>query len=532
MKVNFKISKFLVTPLCGVVLLLVLFQVPSVNGQEFIEKNTIYLIGQVTNQLNGGPIKEQEITILSDTTYQAGFNYQNIVFTDIEGYFYDTITTAYNKGGLVVSTTDYLGNNQDTTVYCRFNWSEVNVLLVNFYLPTEPPQVYYHANFYYQRNPSGQNPSEYQFYDLTNSGNILSHLWEFGDGFYSSESNPIHQFLQSGIYRVMLTVTIQPDPYSQPIVSSIVKVINVTVKDYFYIGGHVMAAYFPIDHGEAYLYKIESNALVPIDTAVFNDTLGYYLFYQVIEGEYLVKADLCPNSIHFNHFLSTYYSNKPQWTQADTIFHTANNHEYDIELIPVTQSFSGQGSISGNIFYGFDSKDGGNLPACNVEILLLNENLEPSICTHSIENGEFEFQNLDPGHYYIHPEVTGKYTYPLMVSLDDLNSAITGVTLTIGSFAVYGNISSVTENEMTYLIGQPYPNPASESACIELQTNDVPVNSISLLSITGQMIREYNPSSSMGSDYIFLDTKCLNPGIYFVRIEIQNQIVLRKLIKK
>lgn len=532
MKINFKISKFFLTPLFGVVLLFVLFQTPSVTAQELIEKNTIFLIGQVTNQLNGGPIKEQEITIISDTTYQAGFNYHNIVFTDIEGYFYDTITTEYKKGGLVISTTDYLGNSQDTTVYCRFNWSEVNVLFVNFNLPTEPPQVYYHANFYFQRNPTGQNPSEYQFYDLTNSSNILSYLWDFGDGGYSSEANPIHQFLQSGIYRVILTVTIQPDPYAEPIVSSIVKVINVTVKDYFYIGGHVMAGYFPIDHGEAYLYKIENNGIVPIDTAVFNDTLGFYLFYQVIEGDYLVKADLCPNSIHFNHFLTTYYSNKPEWTDADTIFHSGNNCEYNIELIPVTQTFSGQGSISGSIVYGFDSKDGGNLPACNVEILILNENLEPSICTHSNENGGFEFQNLDPGTYYIHAEVTGKYTYPLLVSLDDPVTEITGITLTIGSFAVYGNVSGTTENELSNIIGQLFPNPASESTCIELQSNLVPVNSISLLSMTGQLIKEYNPASCKGSDHIIFETGSLNPGIYFVRIDIQNQIVLRKLIKK
>jgi hypothetical protein len=532
MKVNFKILKFLLNPFLGVLLLLVLFQARLLTAQEFIEKNTIYLIGQVTNQLNGGPIKEQEITIQSDTTYQVGFHYQNIVFTDIEGYFYDTITTAYNKGGLVVSTTDYLGNDQDTTVYCRFTWSEANVLFVNFSLPTVPPQVFYQANFYYLRNPSGQNPSEYQFYDLTNSGNVLSYVWDFGDGLSSSESNPIHEYLQSGIYRVMLTVVIQPDPYAQPIVSSIVKVINVAAKDYFYIGGHVMAGYFPIDHGEAYLYKIESNELVPIDTAVFNDSLGFYLFYQVIEGDYLVKADLCPNSIHFNHFFTTYYSNKLEWTDADTIFHTGNNCEYNIELIPVTQSFSGQGSISGSIFYGFDSKEGGNVPACNVEILLFNENLEPSICTHSNDNGEFEFQNLDTGNYYIHAEVTGKYTYPLMVSLDDSYTEITGIALTIGSLAVYGSMIGVTENELTNLIGQPYPNPASESACIELQKNELPINSISLLSITGQLIKEYNPSSCKVFDHIILDTEYINPGIYFVRIDIQNQLVLRKLIKK
>jgi len=500
-------------------------------AQQFIDKNKIYLIGQVTNQVNGGPVKDQELFILSDTSYNAGFIYHATLYSDSEGYFYDTISTDVNKGSLIVRAYDYLNNLHDTTVYFRFNWSEENVLFPNFCLPIEPPQIFYQANFYYQRNPSGQNISEYQFFDITNSPDVISREWNFGDGNYSSETNPIHEYTSTGVYRVMLTVMIQTSPYTLPFESSIVKIIHVTTKNYFYLGGHVMAGYFPIDFGEAYLYKIESKEMVLIDTAIFNDTLGFYLFYQVIEGEYIVKADLCPNSIHFNHFMTTYYSNKPVWTEADTIFHQGNNCEYDIELIPVTQSFSGEGEISGTIIYGFDTDTGKNIPAVNVEILLLNDNLEPVICSHSSEEGEFNFEDLDLGDYYIHAEVTGKYTYPFKVSLTESNPEIGEIILTIGNYSVNGSVNAISENNWIKEIGQPYPNPASDVIYLDFELKGSAENSISLFSITGQMINEYQQMNSAGRNQLRFDTKNLNPGIYFIRVSLEDQEVIRKFIK-
>jgi hypothetical protein len=533
MRFSYRISKKIETCFSGGMLIFLFLISPlHMIAQQWGGINKAILIGQVTNQLNGGPIKEQEIIIISDSSYNSGFTYHNEIFTDSEGYFYDTILTYYNKGALLISTLDYLNNYHDTTVYFRFNWSDENILFANFILPIEPPQIFYQANFYYQRNPSGQNPSEFQFYDLTNSCNIISHEWNFGDGAFSSEINPVHEFLQSGLYRVMLTVTIQPDPNCIPFVSSIVKIINVTVKNYFYLGGHVMAGYFPIDYGEAYLYKIESKDVVLIDTAIFNDTLGFYLFPQVIEGEYIVKADLCPNSIHYNHFMTTYYSNKPLWTEADTIFHYGANCEYDIDLIPVTQAFTGEGLISGSIIYGFDPINGKSIPAENIEILLLDENLEPVICGHSSDEGEFGFENLDLGDYYVHAEVTGKYTFPFKVSLTESNPEISEILLTIGTYTVNGNVNAVNENNWDEQVGQPYPNPASDAIYINFSSNGISESSISLFSITGQLIKESNPVDSDGIEPLVFHTEDLDPGVYFIRISFQNEAVIRKFVKK
>ncbi|MCX7986278.1 MAG: PKD domain-containing protein, partial [Bacteroidales bacterium] len=59
------------------------------------------------------------------------------------------------------------------------------------------------AAFTYQYQPSAD---EVSFYNQS-SGSSLSYFWNFGDGNYSFDANPTHQYAQQGTYRVSLTVT-------------------------------------------------------------------------------------------------------------------------------------------------------------------------------------------------------------------------------------------------------------------------------------------------------------------------------------
>lgn len=513
----------------GMWLMLILF-IP-LEAQELGGKNEVLLIGQVINQINGAPIKNHAIFVESDTVYNPNFNYHSDLFTDDEGYFYDTIYTYINKGGLIITTFDYQNVQHDTTVFFRFNWSEENFFFPNFCLPSEPPQIEYQANFYYLRDPNGSNISEFQFFDITNSDHVISREWNFGDGSSSVEENPIHEYTVSGVYRVMLTVVIKIAQNDIPIVTSLVKFVNVTVKSYFYMGGHVKAGYFPIDYGEAFLYKIENNDIVLIDTAVFNDTLGYYLFYQLIEGEYIVKADLCPNSVHFNHYMTTYYSDKPFWNEADTIFLHNDGCEYDIDLIPLNQVNPGQGKLSGTIFYGFDPDKDKFLPATNVEILLLDENLEPIICSHSDENGEFHFADLELNDYFIHAEVTGKYTFPVQVTLSESNPQIEDIMLTISNYTVNGNVNAINETYLNEQIGQPYPNPATDEVSINFDIPSATTFEVSVYNITGQLIDESSVVRTAENDHLHMDIGNMNPGIYLIKIQSGDASIIRKFIK-
>ena len=527
------INKYIINFLNYWFLILLLFSVTSsAFSQGFSEKNIIYLIGQVTNSQNGAPIEGQEIFIVADTTYNTHFHYTNTVFSDKDGFYYDTIATYDLKGALMVYTYDYLDVYHDTTVYFRFNWSEENILFANFILPVELISISYQANFNYISDPSGHDPFEFQFYDNTNSNQVITWHWNFGDGNFSNQPNPLHEYTKQGLYKVKLTVQIQPTPHCKPYVSSIVKFVNVTTKDYHFIGGHVFATYFPIDIGYAYLYKINGKEIVPIDTAIFNDTLGFYLFPQVIEGQYFVKADLDPNSVLLNKFMATYYSDKLFWTEADTIFHNAPNSEYDIQLAPVGQYLTGPGKISGTITYGYEPDKNKLFPAFNVELLLLNQNNEPIICCHSNEEGEFIFCDLELSSYKVHAEVTGKYTYPVDVTLNENNPEVTNVEITI-STTVNGGVNGIEDFDWINNIGEIYPNPVSEISNLDINLSETTDIQISLYNISGQLIREHSQTAYAGRNTVKINVSGLLQGVYFLKIkDNNNKEVIRKFIKQ
>ncbi len=518
----------------GIILFLLISSFTDVFAQQG-DLNKLLIIGQLTSELNGAPLKNHEVHIIADSVYYPENNYNKIVQTDFEGYFYDTIMTKDIKGAFIIYTYDEFEEYHDTTVYFRFYWSDENVVFANFILPVEPPAVIYQANFYYQRNPSGQNNSEFQFYDITNSDHIISWQWNFGDGNFSSEPNPLHDYANTGIYKIKLTVNIQPDTNGVIYETSIVKVINVSMKDYFHIGGHVFAGYFPIDIGEAYLYKVNSNNTMNlIDTAIFNDSLGYYLFYQVIQGDYIVKADLDTASVMFNQYFSTYYSNKPTWKEADTIFLTASNFEYDINLIPAnTQMVSGPGNISGTIYYAFDNKPENGAAASNVEILLMDEDNEPVLCCHSNENGGFEFNQLPMGSYTVYAEVTGKETFPLTVCLDENSCLMNNIVLTISNYAVNYTINAVSENKWTEMVSNPYPNPVDDYVNIDLNLTHAGTVGLYFYSATGKLIKEINLMGIAGTNHMHINISGLKQGVYFLSVSEDNRnSVVKKFIKQ
>jgi PKD repeat protein len=501
-------------------------------GQGFMGKNKVFLIGQVVNEINGAPLKNHKLTIEADSTFEPIFNYFKVLYTDDEGYYYDTILTYNLKGALVVNTHDYQNIAYDTTVFYRFNWSEDNIIFANFVLPTAPTPIVYQANFYYVRNPNGNNEQEYKFIDITNSQDIISYEWDFGDGTISHEQNPTHIFASPGLNRVSLKVEIQSSPTSKPYISTLVKVMNVTSTNYFHMGGHVFTGYFPIDIGHAYLYKIENDELILIDTAIFNDSLGFYLFYQLIEGEYLVKADLDPSSEFFNAFMCTYYGNKLHWTEADTIHHQSSAYEYDINLIPNEKSMAGPGVLAGNINY----VSGGDeiiSPADNISIILYdNGNNAVDIC-HSNEDGQFELEDLDMNIYYLFAEVTGKYTVPLYVELNGTNTAITKIEFAIHDNTVTGTIgyATINENSLDFSFEHIYPNPVSNFAKIDHHLQEDYQLHVSVIDVAGKTIYTQNIESQPQEGSIVIPVSSFPSGIYFMMIKGKDGIVMRKFVK-
>jgi len=503
-------------------------------SQSINDINNAIIVGQVSKITNSAPIFGQEVTIISDTTYGSSFVYHKKVYTDKEGLFYDTIPTEALKGALTIYTIDCFNNRHDTTVYYRFNWSESNILQALFELPVEFSTSAPQANFSYVQNPLGINNLLFSFFDSSNEEGILSWNWNFGDGETSSLQNPIHAFDEPGVYRITLTIIIENPITSVPFTTSIVKIINVKIKNYFHLGGHVKAGYFPIDKGEAYLYKIENKDYIIIDTAVFNDSLGFYLFPQLIEGNYIVKAVLDPISVLFNDYLQTYYNNKYFWEEADTIFHNSTSTEYDINMIPNDNQFNnGPGKLTGKIVYDEGQSGGKGEPACNVEIILFDENNELVEICHSNESGSFELSKLDLQSYNIYAEVTGKYTIPLNVILKPSTTEIDQITIIISSSLVHGSYTyDITENVFDQNTGNVYPNPVSENLNLDLTLLQPELIDISIIDTYGRMVKTVSYHGNTGINNINLKLDELSGGFYFIKISrASGQSINRKFLK-
>ncbi len=517
----------------GLILILIIFinMANEVFSQGDPGKYKVVLIGQITNDHNGAPIKDQMVKICADSNYTANFSYNKTVYTDGKGFFYDTIFTDLIKGAFIISTWDEMNVIHDTTVYFRFQWSESNTLFTNFELPLLDPPTGYQANFKYLTNPFNNNPLDLTFIDQTNSTDIISWEWNFGDGHYSSQANPNHIYIEPGVYRVSLIVKIVSSPGSKPIQTTIEKIINVKIKSYYHLGGHVFTGYFPIDTGMVYLYKVNDKDIEPVDTAMFNASLGYYLFYQLIDGEYFVKADIPSYSSAYMNFFPTYYSNEIFWTEADTIFHSSTYFEYDIHMVENFQSSNGPGKINGSI--SFDPSGGKNpSPACDAEILLLDEDGEPLTLVYSDENGEFDFDDLELSSFKVFPEITGKYTNAIDVTLDEDNPVVSGIEIVISSNTVNGSVNGISDLEWVSGFGEVYPNPVSESASIQINLEETTDIQIEIYNNLGQLMKQSIQTAFAGESIISVNLSSQRSGIYFLRISEGQQSIIKKFVKK
>lgn len=117
--------------------------------------------------------------------------------------------------------TNYKGNTA-TYVYkiCETNYSNCSETVVNYgggdtAVVNSPPTSDYTFSI---------NSQTVYFYDSSSDsdGYIVNWLWDFGDGNFSSEQNPVHTYLNPGEYKASVTVTDDDGAESTPWSSNIV----------------------------------------------------------------------------------------------------------------------------------------------------------------------------------------------------------------------------------------------------------------------------------------------------------------------
>ena len=159
----------------------------------------IIINGTVTDIETSNYVANQELLINIDTNGIGGYYYNSSIYTNNNGYFYDTISIPDSISGIVYIETYSCGLWVDASDF--FSPNIVN-LEFNIEICTNPTGNDCEAFFEYYNY---DDQLSIQFFDLS-FGWPTNWSWDFGDGSTSNEQNPIHQYSSEGIYTTTLII--------------------------------------------------------------------------------------------------------------------------------------------------------------------------------------------------------------------------------------------------------------------------------------------------------------------------------------
>lgn len=488
--------------------------------------NFVIISGQVTNLEYGNSVAGHTIYIKSDVVQNERSGYYKVLQTNHEGYYYDTITTKEDNGSFSVYTYDHFGVTFDTTVYFRFIDRGKSVIIADFeiYLPYQAAEL--QARFKYVQK-LGRDRNRFKFIDQTQHKNILSWHWDFGDGTTSNIQNPTHTYKSNGLFKISFTVTAMVNNILKQ--STITKQLYICETEYYHLGGHVFSEYFPIDVGRAYLYMIDSlNRYTSVDTMTF-DTLGYYYFFHIPKGDYVVKVEPSHESAYYGQLMPTYFGEQLFWEDAETIQLAQTNWECDIKLQESHGVFSGGGSLSGKVEYI-------NLPyapeeflAEGVHIYLLDDSNNLLTCNYSDNIGDFSFELIELNTYWLYPEIAGLHADKIKVELTPETPSIDNIEILIDPYGI-DYIIPGEDAGLYEIVGLPYPNPVSGTLNLPVFSTPDGKMSVEIFDVYGNEIFSDQADLMTNNSDFRISTSNLGAGTYILRAYVNSKIYNRVFI--
>ena len=177
------------------------------------------------------------------------------------------------------------------------------------------------------------------------------------------------------------------------------------------------------------------------------------------------------------------------------------------------------------MFSGFSNPVSGD----TIAIYLLNGSQDPSLANS--KQLIFDFR----GNEYIIDDTFRIKTNIILPSQNGLSylairyrnsqCSYNWITVCFDNIAISGNSMSVKETEESLSKIKIYPNPARNQIKIEALSNSK--HKLEIYNLTGQLLM-----TDVFSNKISIDISDLHCGVYFLRIQSENKIIIRKLIKE
>jgi PKD repeat protein len=354
-----------------------------------------------------------------------------------------------------------------------------------------------------------------KFSRSNDSVNVVSYLWDFGDGNSSVLGEPTHSYNQPGTYIACLTVTTDNNcmsTFCDTIVIETIPLIDYSLRGTVVTNTSVLPA--------GYALLIKNNNTDLIYTAVTQVVNGYYEFPDIDPGVYMVQVIPVFNisGYYYPFYLPTYSGNKLLWQQAQPVYVYSNNTTQNIYLCSYNGIITGTQAIRGKICYTQDAgyeedifnvnwQDGSPVAnpgqnARNIPVLLFNEAGACIKATRSDMAGEFIFENIPYGRYVLGAEKAGITSVPVHVNLQTSEDA---QVIHYISFNSAGFLSAPSEEKYRNL--RIYPVPANSM----LYFTEKAEESFEVWAITGKKLLDF----PAGADKA--DISPLPGGVYYLK---------------
>jgi hypothetical protein len=281
--------------------------------------------------------------------------------------------------------------------------------------------------------------------------------------------------------------------------------------------------------GKAILYYIDDyQKFIPVDTTTF-DTLGYYYFYEIPEGNYCIKVQPETASEYYGQMMPTYFGDHVFWEMAKYINHHQTNWEYDIHLVEGYGTSQGKCSINGNVFYGDTATSSKNLPAAGIDFILLNEEGLVLSSHYSDEKGNFSFEKIKNGIYWLTADVTGYEQKKKMIELTNENPDFLDIEIIIENGDINMDVSSEVLSDFNFLVNL-YPNPASNLVKIEIAATKNGNWTFGIMDSQGKKLRSESVDLQKGNQVVSLNISTLKNGLYILLVENEGKTTGRSLV--
>ncbi len=359
-------------------------------------------------------------------------------------------------------------------------------------------------------------PHTYRFINQS-EGELLTYLWDFGDGEISTLEQPEHTYANGGDYTVCLVVN-SIDGCTDSLCQSI------ETMDYYNFGGQVFMGDFPmnIEAGDssnmasAYLYRKINNSWKFMEERVFWE-YGYYTFLNKPVGEYLVRVDLHEGALNYEDYAPTYFTHATDWKQA-AIFDLNDSLQFatNVQFRPLADQPSGMGSISGYISGDFSCFNDTSFILSGQLVELYNNNNKVVQFTYTDTEGDFSFSGLSMGNYSVKVEYTGLYSPYVNLALTDSEPGVSGLEMMV--HCQHPTNIEDSQNNAEIEIVELYPVPASDRLHLNIVSPDNSSASISLWNLRGQMVWAGQLELYHGAQTLTVDTRVLHSGVYVLKM--------------